>query len=421
MLGKKINGVEGSVTDLGIELDAAKEQISLYVNKVGELESSVSKLEIGVEGIRTTVASVQGTAADAKNLANAAQSAANDAASKALAAQTTADSANSKADANATAIAQTESSISLLAGAFVKQPDGSYKLTTVAGSLVAASVNESVASLYAKKDDVSAELAVRVKFDPDTKKITSSIKLSADQIDMSANDYISIINQGTTTISASRVDLKGKVTFSMLDSDAQDTIDSKVTQSAVDQSINTFKGTIIEGGKIKTELLEVTEIYATKGTVGGLTIESDKIVGKGTNGEMILSADIDGGYPGLTWKSGEQTLIGLQTHLLNGYKSSVLRLADNASEQSMLTPGYMDIDGKGGEIIINTTLSNEVTISINKSYKVNNVPMSYKMALGMDSNGIVRIGGQKWARSASEVKVGELWVDGDNYVKVRMS
>ena len=82
---------------------------------------------------------------------------------------------------------------------------------------------------------------------------------------------------------------------------------------------------------------------------------------------------------------------------------------------------YMDIDGKGGEIIINTTLSNEVTISINKSYKVNNVSMSYKMALGMDSNGIVRIGGQKWARSASEVKVGELWVDGDNYVKVRMS
>ena len=215
--------------------------------------------------------------------------------------------------------------------------------------------------------------------------------------------------------------MKGKVTFSMLDSNAQNTINSKVTQSAVDSSINTFKGTIIEGGKIKSEILEVTEIYATKGTVGGLTIESDKIVGKGTNGEMILAADIDGGYPGLTWKSDEQTLIDLQTHLLNGYKSSVLRLADNASEQSMLTPGYMDIDGRGGEIIINTTLSNEVTISINKSYKVNNVPMSYKMALGMDSNGIVRIGGPKWARSASEVKVGELWVDGDNYVKVRMS
>jgi hypothetical protein len=58
----------------------------------------------------------------------------------------------------------------------------------------------------------------------------------------------------------------------MLDSDAQSTINSKVTQSAVDSSINTFKGTIIEGGKIKTELLEVTEIYATKGTVGGFSI-----------------------------------------------------------------------------------------------------------------------------------------------------
>lgn len=289
LLGKKINGVEGSVTDLGIELNAAEEQIRLYVNKVGELESSVSSLEVDVKGIKTTVASVQGTANDAKNLANAAQSAANDAASKALAAQTTANSANSKAYANATAIAQTEASISLLAGAFTLK-DGKYVLTSAAGAVI----TSEVASLYATKSTVDS-LGNRLT------AAESSIKVNADNINLkvSKNGVVAAINASpeTVTISASKIDLKGKVTFSMLDSDAQSTINSKVTQSAVDSSINTFKGTIIEGGKIKTELLEVTEIYATEGTVGGFTINEDSLVNTGVGDKesgasiLIKSAD----------------------------------------------------------------------------------------------------------------------------------
>lgn len=289
LLGKKINGVEGSVTDLGIELNAAEEQIRLYVNKVGELESSVSSLAVGVEGIRTTVATVQGTASDAKNLASAAQSAANDAASKALVAQTTANSANSKADANATAIAQTEASISLLAGAFTLQ-NGKYVLTSAAGAVI----TSEVASLYATKSTVDS-LGNRVT------SAESSIKVNADNINLkvSKNGVVAAINASpeTITISASKIDLEGKVTFSMLDSNAQSTINSKVTQSAVDSSINTFKGTIIEGGKIKTELLEVTEIYATEGTVGGFTINEDSLVNTGVGDKesgasiLIKSAD----------------------------------------------------------------------------------------------------------------------------------
>lgn len=289
LLGKKINGVEGSVINLGIELNAAEEQIRLYVNKVGELEASVSSLEVGVEGIRTTVASVQGTATEAKNLANAAQSAANDAASKALAAQTTANSANSKANANATAIAQTEASISLLAGAFTLK-DGKYVLTSAAGAVI----TSEVASLYATKSTVDS-LGNRVT------AAESSIKVNADNINLkvSKNGVVAAINASpeTITISASKIDLEGKVTFSMLDRNAQNTINSKVTQSAVDSSINTFKGTIIEGGKIKTELLEVTEIYATEGTVGGFTINEDSLVNTGVGDKesgasiLIKSAD----------------------------------------------------------------------------------------------------------------------------------
>ena len=191
LLGKKINGVEGSVTDLGIELNAAEERITAYVNKeIQGVESSVSSLEVGVEGIRTTVASVQGTASDAKNLANAAQSAANDAASKALAAQTTANSANSKADANATAIAQTESSISLLAGAFTLK-DGKYVLTSAAGAVI----TSEVASIYATKSNVNS-LGERVST-AESRITTTANSISAltSKITFDSNGNITNINK----------------------------------------------------------------------------------------------------------------------------------------------------------------------------------------------------------------------------------
>ena len=152
LLGKKVNGVEGSVTNLGIELNATEERITAYVNKEVEgVEASVSALDVTVKGISTTVASVQGTANDAKNLANAAQSSADEAAAKAISAQSTADSANSKATANATAISQQANSISLLAGAFTLQ-NGKYVLTSAAGAVI----TSEVAKLYATKTTVDA-------------------------------------------------------------------------------------------------------------------------------------------------------------------------------------------------------------------------------------------------------------------------
>ena len=280
LLGKKINGVEGSVTDLGIELNAAEERIKLYVDKEVEgVEASVSALNIRVDGIDTLVGSLKSSSATKDELEKFKEDAAYEFKTLTENVKTSLDWKKTFDDkqVTATSIIQTRDTVNSVAGAFEKQSDGSYKLTTAAGSLVAASINEAVASLYAKKDDVEAQLSAKVSFDASTGKITSSVKISADQINISANDYISIINNGTTTIKAERVDLVGKVTFSMLDSSTQSTVNSKVTQSAVDSSINTFKGPIIEGGKIKSELLYVTEIYATKGTVGGLTIEENRL------------------------------------------------------------------------------------------------------------------------------------------------
>lgn len=205
LLGKKVNGVEGSVTNLSVELNASEERITTYVNKEVEgVEASVSALDVTVKGISTTVASVQGTANEAKNLANAAQGAADDAAAKALSAQKTADSASSKATANATAISQQANSISLLAGAFTLQ-NGKYVLTSAAGAVI---TNE-VASLYATKTTVNS-LGDRVT------SAEASIKVNADNITskVSKNGVISSINQSSesVTINASKINLNGAIT-----------------------------------------------------------------------------------------------------------------------------------------------------------------------------------------------------------------
>ena len=205
LLGKKVNGIEGSVTNLGIELNAAEERITAYVNKeVAEVGASVSQLQVDVNGISTTVASVSTTATNAQTLANTANKAASDAASKASAAQTTANAAKTIADDNATAIIQQAGSISLLAGAFTLQ-NGKYVLTSAAGAVI---TNE-VASLYATKSSVSS-LGDRVT------TAEASIQVNADNITskVSKNGVISSINQSSesVTINAAKINLNGAVT-----------------------------------------------------------------------------------------------------------------------------------------------------------------------------------------------------------------
>ena len=153
LIGKKVNGVEGSVTNLGLELNAAEERITAYVDKeIDGVKGGVSQLEVDVEGIATRVSSAEGGIKDAQAAADAAQQAAGDAAADALAAQEAADAAGKKADANATAITQNSQSISAIATAFTKDASGNYILTSAAGAVI----TSEVAKLYAKQTDVNA-------------------------------------------------------------------------------------------------------------------------------------------------------------------------------------------------------------------------------------------------------------------------
>lgn len=79
----KINSVEGSVTKLGVRLDAAEEDISIYAAKTDENTASISALRVDVNSISSTVTSVQGDLEAAEKTAAAAAKAAHDRADEA--------------------------------------------------------------------------------------------------------------------------------------------------------------------------------------------------------------------------------------------------------------------------------------------------------------------------------------------------
>ncbi len=267
LLGKKINGVEGSVTDLGIELNAAKEEIKLYVDKeVGGVSEDLSELSISVGNITAKVEKI-----------------------------------NLDAAGNVTNISKS--------GLVLESNFASLFTTQVTSQGVAK----------------TAEIKTYVD------ESISKIKISADQINMSANDYISIINKGTTTISASRVDLSGLVTVTSLNStltgyatdgelsaaqtdlnksisDLNTTLSTQINAKASTESLNqkvnelntaisgkadssklkalAYKdvveaalcgSTLISGGYLNTDYCKVKTIEAIQGTVGGFTIHNDKL------------------------------------------------------------------------------------------------------------------------------------------------
>ena len=55
LLGTNINNLKGTVTNLGIDLDAAKERITLYANKVDNMEGTVTSLGIRLDAAESNI------------------------------------------------------------------------------------------------------------------------------------------------------------------------------------------------------------------------------------------------------------------------------------------------------------------------------------------------------------------------------
>ena len=210
----KISEVDKKVTNLGIELDAAQESLLLYVNsEIDGVESSISELRIDIDGISSTVTSVQGDLAAAKATAAAASQAAQDRADAAYStadsaavaaanAQSTADAAWAKSLVNATAINQNADSISAIAGKF----DSNGKLIEGSGWVTTSSFN-SLYTLYEGLDSrmsTKAEVSTSVQYDPETGRVISDIKLSADNISLEGfttiNNSFQVYSDGTARI-----------------------------------------------------------------------------------------------------------------------------------------------------------------------------------------------------------------------------
>ena len=231
LLGQNINTLEGTVTNLGIDLDAAEEQISIYAEKVDANTASISSLKVDVASISSTVTSVQGDLAEAEKVAAAASKAAHDRANEAYNeadsawwkayyaqvdadnAQSTADSAYSKAVSNATAIEQNATSISAIAGLFDEDGhllEGSGWVTTTSYNSLYSIVTDLNGKVAAK-----AELSTSVQYDPSTGYVTSAIKLTADKISIEGittiNNSFSVDTDGTTRIAGFTVSGNGLI------------------------------------------------------------------------------------------------------------------------------------------------------------------------------------------------------------------
>ena len=274
LVGKKVTGLNDSIVILSQTINLLDNSITTMAQEVTAQGTRLSQLSVSVDSISSAVTNVKGTADSAQSLASAAKSAADSAATAANNAQTTANSALNKATSNATAITQNSNYISLLVGAFTLK-EGKYELTEAAG----VAITNKVATIYATQTTVNA-LGDRVS------SAEASIKVNANSIStkVSANGVISAINQTSETIKidASRIELTGKVTFAMLDSNAQNTINGKATQANIDTSVNTLKNTIISGGYIITSLIDTSKLRAqiveSTNTYGKMLIEGGQII-----------------------------------------------------------------------------------------------------------------------------------------------
>lgn len=216
------------------------ESVTALATRVTENGTAITVLQQTADGLNTAVTNVKGdleaaskaaaaaTAAAQTTADNAATAAAN-AWTRAGTAIDNASTANSnalaawnKAVVNATAISQNADAIALIAGRF--DSDGNLILSS------GVVITDSFAAIESKYDSLNGELATKasistsVQYDPDTKMITSAVKLSGDKISLNGytdiNGGFSVDTSGITHIGAFTVGPGGLYSTEAADSGA---------------------------------------------------------------------------------------------------------------------------------------------------------------------------------------------------------
>lgn len=214
LLGENIDNVNGTVTQLGIEINAANEQIRIYAERTTKITEDIegvrfdiAQLRISADEISSSVVKVSGDLGAAKAAADAAIAEAQRVANKA---QTTADNAYKQAYDNASTILQHADSISAIVGLFEDghlKEGSSWVLTSDYAGL------QSYVETIDGKLSAKAEIGTSVQYNPATKEITSDIKLSADKIYITGkttiNQLFQIEADGTAHIGMFVIDENG--------------------------------------------------------------------------------------------------------------------------------------------------------------------------------------------------------------------
>ena len=198
-------------------------------------------------------------------------------------------------------------------------------------------------TLYAQKVTTVEGTVTTMRSELDVLPGQISSKVSS--TDFNGNNIVSRINQTATTITidASKINLVGKVTIGMLD------------------------GTIIENGKIKTDLISVQKIEAVEGTISGFEISSDHIgMAEGTAG----------GPTGLS---------------LYSYRLSIGDPNCRAWIGSKIMPGSSTYEAMAGRFEVNKSSLGEnigIYISVQGSKAYNDVQNTGNAALHIDKGSI---------------------------------
>ena len=230
-------------------------------------------------------------------------------------------------------ITQTASSITADVAAKYKELDGKISDNSASISLLPNSITSTVKTTY---------------IDPLTTRMESaeaSIKINEQGIEskVSKNSVISSINQSSesVTISASKINLKGAVTISSLDSDLKTSVNNANTASSTLSSWSYDNNmTTIDGGKVAAQTITAGHIaigdflnYATVTENDAATLLSDQAISSSsTHGDWIEKKDK---------QTGLKHLFVSQLYCINSFvKDDVLKFDFNVWCEAAQTVTY---------------------------------------------------------------------------------
>ena len=299
LLGENISKVDGSVTKLGIDINAKDKEIRQYVEQVKKTaegnSESIAELKQTAKDITISVSEVETAADAAQASADKAQGAADKAQGTADAAQTSADNAQGAAD-KAQGTADAAQADAKTANASISKLQ-----VTVDG------INTAVGKAATKEELMSVDTRLANAMDDQMKEFSSDIASVNDHVDLAAQDIrddyeptITLVQQKSDSwsVAAGAFDKDGNlintsgllvtVDGTRLESSIRDVSDKVVERATIETMISdgiaiakikasqiTLEGLITANNTFTID--ENGYMRATGGTIGGFTINNNNL------------------------------------------------------------------------------------------------------------------------------------------------